>query len=304
MITNERKKQMVTKNQSVKFVFGVLLGLSISIPLSVWGQARLESPANGGKTSGIGQIRGWRCEAPANGLIQIVIDGSIMVDAPYGSGRNDTEETCGDKDNGWGTTFNFNTIGEGEHTITASADGEQFGSATFSVGRPSEENYLRGAPGTFYQLSDFPEQGLSTVVTWQESEQNFMIVQRPSGVVPDGGTWKNQGEDFNVCWQVSNDGRKLTSEGSGCENGSSLRLNASGRTPGGLGCQIALDVSEDIEIVGGLFAYTFRESLSIDAIISIQARFDDQTNATGAAAEISSTVNACIVDFTNMLSTQ
>jgi hypothetical protein len=293
---------MSLKNKLVKLVFGVLLGASTSIPLSVWGQARLESPADGNKLSGIGLIRGWRCEPPANGLIQIVIDGSRTFDAPYGSERGDTQETCGDKDNGWGTTINFSSIGEGEHTITASADGEQFGAATFNVGRPSEENFLRGAPGTFYQLSNFPEEGLSTVVTWQENQQNFMIVQRPSGVLPMGGTWTNQGDIFDVCWQVSNDGRLLTSDGSGCENGSSLRLNASGRTPGGLGCQVALDTSDEIEITGGQFAHVIRETLSVDSLFSIRARFDDQTNATGVAAEISSSVNVCIVEFTNMLS--
>jgi hypothetical protein len=291
---------MAMQSRVFTFVCGGLLVLGAGAPLTVLAQARLESPSDGGNASGIGLIRGWRCEEPANGLIQLVIDGSIMVDAPYGSARGDTQEACGDKDNGWGTTFNFNTIGEGEHTITASADGEQFDSATFNVGKPSDENYLRGAPLTYYILPDFPGRDDATVIQWQESDQNFIIVETPSGVVPEGGTWKNsEGNDFDVCWEVSDDGKRITSDDSDCDDGRSLVISGKGTTAGGLGCQLGLATSADIPIQGGLFVYTFVDPVGVDSIGTIVGRFTNETNARGVTVITSVTINECTVEYTN-----
>jgi hypothetical protein len=276
-----------------------MLILGAMAPGLALGQAKLESPANGGLTSGIGQIRGWRCDPPDNGLIRIVIDGSIQVDAPYGSGRADTEGVCGDKNNGWGTTFNFNTIGEGEHTLTASADGEEFGSATFSVGRPSDENYLRGAPLTYYILPDFPDQDSATVVRWQESEQNFMIVESPTGVVPEAGTWRENAINFEVCWNVSNDRSRITANGSDCEDGASLRIQGQGETAGGLECVLAIVTSEEIPIRGGLFAYTLIDTVGDDSVSTTYGRFTEEDEANGVAIITSATVNQCTVEFRN-----
>ena len=62
---------MFSQNRIVKLVFGMLLAVGTSIPLLVWGQANLENPADGGKVSGIGLIRGWRCEPPTWTILSI-----------------------------------------------------------------------------------------------------------------------------------------------------------------------------------------------------------------------------------------
>lgn len=290
-------------NRFIGFMLGGLTALSVAMPQSALGQANLESPPNGGFVSGVGLIRGWRCDAPSSGVIDLVIDGSLELKAPYGSIRADTEGTCGDTDNGWGATFNFNLVGAGEHTITASADGEQFKSTTFRVGRPTDEDFLRGAPSTYYIVPDFPEDGTATAIRWEQVQQNFMIVEDGNNeVVPEGGTWMNsEGDEFEVCWNVSDDGTKLTSQGSACEEGVSLLLKATGRTNAGLNCAVALATTADIEIQSGLFVYTIVDPVGVDTVSTIVGRFIDETSARGAADSTSDTVNSCTVDYTNML---
>ena len=83
-------------------------------PSSLWAQALLEEPGSGSFQSGISLIRGWRCE---EALIEVVIDNLPPLMAAYGTTRGDTVGVCGDDDNGWGLTFNWNLIGAGQHTL-------------------------------------------------------------------------------------------------------------------------------------------------------------------------------------------
>lgn len=137
-------------------------------PAATTGQ--LENPAAGSFQSGIGIVSGWVCDANA---VQIRIDGGAPLAAAHGTARGDTQEICGDSDNGFALLFNWNLLDDGVHTIEARADGQVIGTASFTVttlGVP----FLRGASGKF-DLADFPEDGSSVELTWSEGQQNFVI---------------------------------------------------------------------------------------------------------------------------------
>ncbi|MBI3796352.1 MAG: hypothetical protein HY268_05185 [Deltaproteobacteria bacterium] len=150
-------------------VLAVLL-LSISLPSSLRA-AVLENPTAGSFQSGIGLIRGWACEA---NQIDIVLDDSITLQAAYGTSRGDTKTACGNNTNtGFGLTMNWNLFSSGLHTVRALVDGQQFGSASFTVTNLGQQ-FLTGVAKNAV-LEDFPQQGKSTQLQWQESAQNFVI---------------------------------------------------------------------------------------------------------------------------------
>ena len=131
----------------------------------------LENPGADSSQSGVGIISGWVCEAEE---VVIEINGTPQV-AAYGTARLDTQETCGDTDNGFGLLFNWNLLGDGEHTVVALVDGMELGRATVTVTTLGEE-FLRGATGE-YVLRGFPDPNSSVVIEWQESLQNFVIAE-------------------------------------------------------------------------------------------------------------------------------
>jgi hypothetical protein len=76
---------------------------------------------------------------------------------------------CGDDDNGFGLVFNWNSIGNGVHTIRAFAD-VNFAVTTLGV------DFLTGVSGE-HTLPDFPQAGSTTTVRWAEPHQNFLITR-------------------------------------------------------------------------------------------------------------------------------
>src|SRR5262245_45268388 len=144
-------------------------------PCFLWAQATLEDPQPRSRQSGIGLIRGWVCQAIR---INIEIDGQT-VQAAYGTTRGDTQSICGDSNNGFGLTFNWNLLGDGLHRVRAFADGTQFADVTFSV-TTLEAEFLTGLSGSC-TVSNFPQTGSSIDVAWQESIQNFVIVKGSGG---------------------------------------------------------------------------------------------------------------------------
>ena len=136
----------------------------------------LENPSPNAFQSGVSVISGWLCEAEA---VQVVIEReegeSITLDAAYGTERTDTEEACGDIDNGFGVLFNWNRLGAGTHTVTALADGVALGHATVQVTTLGAD-FVRGVEGDCV-VEDFPAAGEAVQLEWQQSSQNFVITQ-------------------------------------------------------------------------------------------------------------------------------
>ncbi len=132
----------------------------------------LENPAPDSFQSGFGLVSGWVCGAER---VEIEIDGTEIFEAAYGTDRRDTAEICDDSNTGFGLRLNWNEFGDGEHTVRALADGEEFGRATFTV-TTLGETFLAGASGV-YRLPDFPEPDTTVTVEWQEASQNFVIIE-------------------------------------------------------------------------------------------------------------------------------
>ena len=179
-----------------------LVFLWLLFATSAWGQSTLENPQPNAKVSGISVLSGWKC---AGGTISAQFDGGPIVQAAYGTARLDTQGVCGDSNNGFGVLVNWNLLGNGVHTVRLFDDGAEFASATFTVVSTGEA-FLRGLDGTAV-ASQFPSPANDTLLEWQESLQNFVIVGgRPH--VPGGG-----GEE--VCLEravssVASSGRYVT----------------------------------------------------------------------------------------------
>ena len=133
--------------------------------------ARLESPQPSSFQSGIGLIRGWICQA---NTVEVQIDGGPRQKIGYGTTRGDTASVCGDVNNGFGYTFNWNRLGNGPHTVKVFADNQEIGSSNFNVTTLGEE-FLRGVSGE-YVLENFPQAGHNVTVRWSQPHQNFVIV--------------------------------------------------------------------------------------------------------------------------------
>ncbi len=91
----------------------------------------------------------------------------------YGTSRNDTIPVCGDNNNGFGSLFNWNLVGDGQHTIRVYDNDVQFASAAFTVTTLGGE-FLAGLSGKC-DLDGFPHVDKDVSLQWQESAQNFVI---------------------------------------------------------------------------------------------------------------------------------
>ena len=137
----------------------------------------LENPGRDSFQSGVGVLSGWVCDADR---VVIEINGAAQA-AAYGTERGDTEDTCGDTDNGFGLLFNWNLLGDGEHTVVALVDGVELGRATVTVTTLGAE-FLRDVTRSC-AAADFPTTGEMVTLVWQQSSQNFVIAgeSAPSG---------------------------------------------------------------------------------------------------------------------------
>ena len=160
--------------------------LGFASPRSLLAQV-LENPQPESFQSGIGIISGWVCDASR---VDIIIDEATTLQAAYSTSRGDTASVCGDINNGFGLLVNWNSLGDGVHTVRALADGVQFGSAAFTVTTILGTEFLNGANGS-YRLSDFPHPGTDVIIRWQESLQNFVV----EGVEPMGSASAGEGEE-------------------------------------------------------------------------------------------------------------
>ncbi len=153
---------------------GVLLWSGVALAQTGNGMAMLENPAPDSHQSGVSVISGWACEAEE---IVIEIDDRSFT-AAYGTLREDTQEVCGDTDNGFSLLWNWSNNGDGEHTVRALSDGVEFGTATVTV-TTFGTTFLREASGS-YILDDFPTTGEEARIQWAESLQNFVIRDNPA----------------------------------------------------------------------------------------------------------------------------
>ena len=130
----------------------------------------LESPAPGSAESGVGLIGA----GPVRPTVQVRIDGGDRQQVAYGTTREDTLAACGDTNNGFGYTFNWNRLGNGAHNLRALRRQRGVRQCRFQCNHPG-----RGVPGRRQRRSDppdFPQAGDNVTVRWAEPHQNFVIV--------------------------------------------------------------------------------------------------------------------------------
>ena len=162
----------------------VTLTVGLPFPQSLWAQSVFENPQPGSFQSGVGVISGWVCDAEQ---IDIVFNPGTAKEetwrAGYRTTREDTESVCNDINNGFGLLFNWNLLGAGQHTVSARADGMEFGSAIFTV-TTFDTEFLEDVSGEFV-VEGFPTEGNQITLAWQQSLQNFVI---QGDMVSSGGT--------------------------------------------------------------------------------------------------------------------
>ena len=138
-----------------------------------------ENPEAHSFQSGIGVISGWVCDAE-----EIVIEftseaGEVgRFEAGYGTERLDTQGVCGDTDNGFGLLFNWNLLGDGTHSVVALVDGLEWSRTTVTVTTLGAE-FLRDVTGTC-TAADFPTRDETVTLAWQQTQQNFVLVDGPA----------------------------------------------------------------------------------------------------------------------------
>ena len=176
--------------EGLRSIYG---GAAPSRPVAV-----LENPSQNksiSHVSGVGVISGWACDAEE---VLISVEGgegygvwTRLYKAAYGTMRLDTEEVCGDVYNGFSLLFNWNSVNLNPFerrewaeveavseplTFSLFIDGVRIAQTMVQI-RTFGEEFLRGAPRTTYTLNDFPHIGESIQVQWEQSLQNFLIIQ-------------------------------------------------------------------------------------------------------------------------------
>ena len=130
----------------------------------------LENPGPNSFQSGVGVLSGWVCAADE---VEITLGDLPRQRAAYGTERLDTQDACGDTDNGFGLLFNWNLLGDGVHEVVAYVDDEELGRAAVQVTSLGHE-FLRGAAGECV-AADFPTRGETVTLEWQQTSQNFVM---------------------------------------------------------------------------------------------------------------------------------
>jgi len=164
------------------FWLRLCLGLFLLAPSLVHAEV-LETPGNGDKLSGLGLIRGWKCEAGDITVKLSDADGNAVETVPmvYRSERGDTSGACGDTNNGFVAIYNWANLGSGAYTAQAYDDDVPVGAEhSFTVTKAgrnddADRDYLKEAEARVV-VPNFPEPGETTTFEWNQSTQHLEMV--------------------------------------------------------------------------------------------------------------------------------
>ncbi len=90
-----------------------------------------------------------------------------------GTERIDTEDRCGDINNGFSSLFNWSRLGSGERTARLIRNGEEIASSTFMV-TAFDRDFLPDAEG-MCTIPNFPEAGQNATFVWETSQQGLVL---------------------------------------------------------------------------------------------------------------------------------
>lgn len=267
-LTPEHRGQAVHRRR-VSAISGTLaiLALLTAAP-SLLAQGYLENPADMGRESGIGLVSGWHCDAA---LLEVQFDTYPPVEASYGTTREDTAGPCGDADNGFALLWNWNILGDGQHTVRVFADGVEFDSATFQVNTLGAE-FITGIDLQTELIS--LETGKQVQITWQDPKQNFVITQVEESDITMGavlavlsGTWSG---NWNAPGTFGSLSMTIGDNGSGEVAVSDIVLTGTGCATHGVGIDTGININDPlIEAVmddGSLVEFEFMVTESFSMV--------------------------------------
>ena len=85
----------------------------------------LEEPVRGQVHTGVGNLRGWAIASEGITKVEILVDGVLAFEAPYGGERGDVggafPDVAGSSESGFALAYNYSSLSAGPHTITAIA---------------------------------------------------------------------------------------------------------------------------------------------------------------------------------------
>ena len=158
----------------------VTLLLTVSQPSVPFAQPAeqfgIDSPLPDSVQSGVvGPPNGWKC--PRSGAITAQIDGGPELSMVSDLSRRDTAMACANSgDNGFALVpWNWNTVGDGPHTIAFFDAGVKFAEIDFKVATFGTE-FLQDAAACA-TINNFPDPGAGVLVCWDQAIQNFRITQ-------------------------------------------------------------------------------------------------------------------------------
>lgn len=161
-------------------------------------EVALEEPIEGQVHTGVGNLRGWAVASEGITKVEILIDGVLAFEAPYGGSRGDVggafPDVEGARESGFSLAYNYSGLAAGPHTVTAvayNALGEtKESSASFEVVRfdspfiadPNAVNLNSGSctvSSDEISITDARIEGalLDLVLKWRTAEQGFEIVE-------------------------------------------------------------------------------------------------------------------------------
>ncbi len=133
-----------------------------------------DNPVDGATSSGVGVISGWHCTAQE---IRISIDGVDMGKAGSGTKMLGTVPVCGHAETGFSLLYNWNNLTEGQHVVSAYADGALLGTKTITTVKSAGQQFASGLSRSTV-IEGFPTSNESTRLEWRQATQSFVATDR------------------------------------------------------------------------------------------------------------------------------
>ena len=161
-------------------------------------EVSLEEPVQGQVHTGVGNLRGWAVASEGITKVEILIDGVLAFEAPYGGSRGDVggafPDVAGSRESGFSLAYNYSGLAAGPHIVTAvayNAQGEtKESSASFEVVRfdspfIADPNAVRLGNASCTVTSDeisvvdarVDGSLVDLLLKWRTAEQGFEIVE-------------------------------------------------------------------------------------------------------------------------------
>ena len=144
------------------------------------------NPAPHSPQSGVSVLSGWVCDADTVEIEFETPGAEPQTWVPAtGTSRPDTASHCGPRttDTGYGLLFNWNRLGDGQHTVRVIMDDVVLAEREITVttlGPHADQEFRRDLAATT-DIPDFPDVGETTTLRWQTARQNFMIASGTGG---------------------------------------------------------------------------------------------------------------------------